>query len=73
MHFKEDSDRLRRSVTLSMLADTLGVAQNTILRARMDRQNPNARSAPPGWEKGIAKLARERASQLVRLADELEG
>ena len=72
MHFKDASDRLTDCVTFSRLADTFGVAENTILRARMDRENPNARTAPPGWEKAIAKLARERAGELVKLTEELE-
>ena len=28
---------------------------------------------PAGWEKAIAKLARERGGELVKLAEELEG
>ncbi len=73
MYFKDASDRLTECVTFSRLADTLGVAENTILRARMDSKNPNARAAPAGWVQAIAKLARERAGELVKLAEELEG
>ena len=73
MNFKDASDRLTECVTFSRVADSLGVAENTILRARMDRENPNARSAPSGWEKAIAELAGARARELVKLAEELEG
>ncbi len=73
MNFRDASDGLTASVTLSRIAETMGVAGNTVLRARMDRNNPNARPAPAGWEKAIAKVARERAGELVRLAEELEG
>jgi hypothetical protein len=73
MSFRNASDRVTECVTFARLADTLGVAENTILRARMDPENPNARSAPEGWEKGIAWLARERAGDLVKLAQELGG
>ena len=31
------------------------------------------RLSPDGWESAIAKLARERAAELVKLAEELEG
>ncbi len=30
------------------------------------------RQPPAGWEKAIAKLARERVGELVKLAEELE-
>jgi hypothetical protein len=73
MYFKDASDRLTECVTFARLAATLGVAENTILRARMDTESPNARSAPKGWEGAITKLARKRAGELVKLAEELEG
>ncbi len=73
MNFRDASDALTASVTLSRIAETMGVAGNTVLRARMDRDNPNSRPAPAGWEKAIAKVARERAGELVKLAEELEG
>ena len=72
MNFKDASDNLTACVTLFRISETVGVAENTVLRARMDPDNPNARSAPPGWEKAITKLARERAGELVKLAEELE-
>jgi len=35
---------------------------------------PQVTAPPPaGWEKAIAKLARERAEELLKLAEELEG
>ena len=73
MNFKGASDKLTAGVTLSRLAETMGVAENTVLRARMDPDNPNARSAPPGWEKAVAKLARGRARELLKLSEELTG
>jgi hypothetical protein len=39
----------------------------------MDPSSANYRRPPDGWEKAIAKLARERAGELLGLAEELEG
>ena len=33
---------------------------------------PSYRSPPPGWEKAVAKLARKKGGELVKLAEELE-
>ena len=72
MDFKTSSDRLTACHTFVRIAKELGVAENTVLRARMDPASANARSAPGGWESVIAKLARDRAGELVKLAEELE-
>jgi len=45
----------------------------TIRRARLGPDTKSYRTPPPGWEKAITKLARKRAGELVKLADELEG
>ena len=71
MDFKEATDRLTECPTLEELAAELGVALNTIARARMDPSSPNARSAPPGWEKAVAKLAEKRGRESLKLANEL--
>jgi len=55
------------------MAKALGVARNSVARARLSPKSKNARAAPPSWEPAIAKLARERAGELVKLAEELEG
>ncbi len=74
MDFKAASSRATETcITLSNIATACGVADNTVRRARMDPSSPNYRPPVPGWEKAIAKLARERAGELVKLADELEG
>lgn len=72
MRFKAATDRLIESVTLAQLAADMGVAENTILRARMDHDSPNARHAPEGWEGAVAKLARDHAARLLELANALE-
>ena len=72
--FKTASGRATETcITLSDIATACDVADNTIRRARMDPSSSNYRTPPAGWEKAIAKLARERARELVKLADELEG
>ena len=37
----------------------------------MNLSKPNHRPPPAGWEKPLAKLARKRAAELVKLAEEL--
>ena len=59
-------------ITLSDIATACGVADNTIRRARMDPSSANYRPPPDGWEQAIAKLAREKARELLGLAEELE-
>ena len=43
-----------------------------IRQARLDPASSSYRRPPAGWESAIAKLARERAGELVKLAEELE-
>ncbi len=59
--------------SLADIAAELGPAPQTVRRARMDPSSPNYRPAASGWEKVVAKLARERAGELLKLAEELEG
>ena len=74
MDFKEASDRATGAcITLADIAAELGPAPQTVRRARMDPSSPNYRPAASGWEKVVAKLARERAGDLLKLAVELEG
>ena len=72
MDFREASSRLTDCDTLGDIAEMLGVAENTVLRARMDPTSPNARTPPPGWEKAIARLSRKRARVLLKLVEDLE-
>ena len=60
-------------ITLADIAKETDIAPQTIRRARMDPSSSNYRTPPAGWEKAIAKLARERAGELLKLAEELEG
>ena len=74
MEFQEASDRATGAcITLADIAKECGTAPQTLRRARIDSESPNYRRPPDGWEAAIAKLARERAAELVELAEELEG
>ena len=69
----EATDRLTASRTLSDVSGEAGVSDGLIRQARLDPTTSSYRSPPEGWEKAIAKLARERAGELLKLADELDG
>jgi hypothetical protein len=73
--FKAATDRaIGTCITLADIAGAAGVSDNAIRRARLDPDSGDSYRRPPeGWQSAIAKLARERAADLVRLADELEG
>lgn len=72
MDFRTATDRLTDRVTASAIAKACGVVRNTIARARLDQSSSAYRSPPEGWEKALARLARQRCKELKALADELE-
>ncbi len=74
MDFKQATDRATKTcITLVDIAKAAGVTHHSVRRARLDPRTGSYRSPPAGWEPAIAKLARERAGELTRLAEELEG
>ena len=73
MEFKEASDRVTKCVRLSDIARAAGKSDAMIRRARLEPGSSAYRNPPPGWEAAIAKLARQGAARLVKLAKELEG
>jgi hypothetical protein len=74
MNFKTATDRLSAAkITADDIADACGVVRNTIARARLNPSSPAYRSPPENWQEVLARLARERAEELVALADELSG
>ena len=75
MDFRDASNALTQSCpTLADIAEAAGVSDNAIRRARLDPGSGDSYRRPPdGWQGAVAKLARERAAELVRLAEELEG
>jgi hypothetical protein len=54
------------------LAGELHCSAQAIRQARMDGSKPGHRSPPPGWEVAAARLARQKATQLQKLADRLD-
>ncbi len=73
MDFGKATDQLMSCHSLKDVAEAAGANYQTVRQARLAPGHPNNRPAPQGWEKAIAKLARERAAELVKLAEELEG
>ncbi len=71
MNFKAATDALTGRLRMRDLAKELDVSPNLLFRARM-KKNGHYRSPPEGWEKAVAKLARQRAKELARLAKGLE-
>jgi hypothetical protein len=72
VNFKDATDELIGRVTLPEIAAACGASVNAVERARMDPKGSSYRNAPPGWEIAVARLARERGGDLLRLADALE-
>lgn len=72
MNFKEATDVLTSAptMTLAKVAEAFGKDTHTIMRARME--GPNARTPPRDWQPGVARLAREYASEMRRYAAELD-
>ena len=73
MDFREGSSRLTERVTLADIASETGMSHQSILQARLDPAKDGHRSPPTNWPAAIVKLARERAAELLKLAEELEG
>lgn len=71
MDFVEAMERLKRAVTDDEIAAATGVSTNTIRRTRADPSTRNYRPPPAGWQQVLARLAGERAKELLRLQQEL--
>jgi hypothetical protein len=69
--FKAVTDALFAKTGPEDLAAELGCAAQSIRQARMDGDKEGFRAPPPGWEAAAAKLARQKAAQLQKLADRL--
>jgi hypothetical protein len=72
MDFVEAMERLKRAVTDDEIAEATNVSTNTIRRTRADPATRNYRPPPAGWQAVLARLARERAEELLALQQELE-
>jgi hypothetical protein len=72
MNFREAIDRLGERITHEQAARALGVSVASVRQYRLSPEASAHRSAPGGWAKVLARLARNRARTLNDLADELE-
>jgi hypothetical protein len=72
MDFRAATDRVAGCITHVELAKMLGVSPQTVRTARLHPESPNYRNPPPGWEAALAKLARKRGGELVKLAEQLD-
>ena len=72
MDFTEATDRLTKGVSLADLARELRASYGLIRQARMDSASPSYRRPPEGWQAAVARLAGERANELLALKRRLE-
>ena len=74
MSFVEVTDRLMASnVGLQEVAEALNVSYSTVRATRLHVASSSHRHPPAGWEQALAKLARKKGGDLLKLAEELEG
>jgi len=73
MDFKKATEELMAGMTRGQIAEALGVSEATIRQARLGEAANAHRNPPVGWEAKVAKLARQRAERLARLAERLGG
>jgi hypothetical protein len=71
MDFVEAMERLKRAVTDDEIAAATGVSTNTVRRTRADPSTRNYRPPPADWRIALARLAGERAQELLNLKDHL--
>lgn len=67
MDFKTAIERLRAGPGHDEIAAAAGVAPTVVRAAETGSGEP-----PEEWERALARVARERAQELVDLADELD-
>lgn len=72
MDFNEATDRLTKLISLADLARELDASYGLIRQARMNPSSASYRRPPEGWEKAVARLAGERAQELLALKAALE-
>ena len=72
MDFKTATDQVAGCISHAEIAEAAGVSIQTIRQARMDPGSSSYRNPPLEWEAVLARLVREKAKELVLLADFLE-
>jgi hypothetical protein len=72
MDFTEATNQLTKGVSLADLARELDASYGLIRQARMNPSSASYRRPPEGWENAVARLAEERAHELLALKTELD-
>lgn len=72
MNFRDAVDRLGDRVAHEQVADALGVSIASVRQYRLPPKAKAHRTPPSGWQKTLARLAKERSKELRALAEELE-
>lgn len=67
MNFKQATDALLGSPTLTDLASEIGASVQAVRQARMDEASKGFREPPEGWESGVLRLANEQIRRLNKL------
>lgn len=73
MDFKKATEELMAGMTRGEIADVLGCSEATVRQARLDEAAKAHRRPPEGWQPKVAKMAKQRASRLLQLAERLAG
>lgn len=72
MTIRDAIDELGARVTHEDIARALGVSVASVRQYRLSPGAQAHRSPAPGWQKVLARLARQRGKELKILADRLE-
>lgn len=71
MDFVKTTDALFVQITSEDLANEMGLAAQTIRKARVAKESTASRNPPQGWEKAAQKLAEAQAAHFTKLAAKL--
>lgn len=71
MDFVKTTDALFSQITSEDLAKEMGLAAQTIRKARVTKESVASRNPPAGWEKAARKLAERQAAHFTRLVKNL--
>jgi hypothetical protein len=71
MDFKTATDRVAGCISHAEIAEAASVSVQTIRQARLDPSAPGHRPPPAGWKDVLAKLVRQRGTELLEFADTL--
>lgn len=71
MDFKKATEELMAGMTREQIAAALDCSEATVRQARLEPSAKAHRNPPEGWEAKVAKLAKQRAERLTRMAERL--